>query len=260
MRILIALICASGVIGRANDYELLHRVEFEIPTQMEIDATLKPNIRITTENIDRDVEAMYIEGYGVIDALTTSGPAQDARRTLDRAKKIGAKFVVVSQKYRNTISRGSPPTLPMDQANFISGAASFYGSAGSGTGNYSGTANTYGNETSYTPDRVARFDQKAVFFAPLRRTGLGILTSVLTDPEGHAPGSPKGLFIRAVRRGSPAYQADIIAGDILRELNGKTADDPEVPRSAILQAAVNHLILTRAGKTFETNIFLPVDW
>lgn len=260
MRILIALICASGVMGRTNDYKLLHRAEVELPTQTEISEALKPNIRITTENIDRDVEAMYIEGYGVIDALVTSGPAQDARRTLDHAKKIGAKFVVVSQKYRNMIAKSPPPTLPMDQANFISGAASFYGSAGSGTGNYSGTANNYGTGTFYTSDQVARFDQKAVFFAPLRRTGLGLLTSVLTDPEGHASGSPKGLFIRAVRRGSPAYQADIIAGDILRELNGKTVDDPEVPRSAILQAAVNHLILTRAGKTFEANIFLPVDW
>ncbi len=260
MKILIALICASGVAGRPNDYVVSPKTEIEAQAQTGTDKAVKPKIRITTENIDRDVEAMYIDGFGVIESSVFSGPEQDPQRILDRAKKIGATFVVVSRRYRDMISKNVPLMLPVDQENFISRAASFDGSGGSGTGNYSGTANNYENETSYILDRVARFDQKAVFFAPLRRTGLGILASVPTGLEGHAPRSPKGLFIRAVRRGSPAYQADIIAGDILRELNGITADDPEVPRSALLPGSMNHLILTRAGKTFETNMIVPVDW
>jgi S1-C subfamily serine protease len=203
---------------------------------------------------------MYIEGYGVVGYASFNGPAANIQGALAQAKKVGATFVVANRRYTNTISGAIPLVTPTSQTSYVNGTANAYGSGGYASGTYTGTVTTYGTETSYMPYSVAHFDQQAVFFAPMKRTALGIMTRTLTTEEVQALGSAKGLFVRVVRRGSPAYQADILPGDILRQINGVVADDPNGSRQLLHLDAVNHVVLTRSGKMIEKDILVPAAW
>ncbi len=255
-----ALAAALGVGGCASDYQTFYQANpnmslFEPPSQI-----VQPTVRVSTGDHDRDVEAMYIEGYGAVGYVTFNGPARNIQEALVQAKKVGATFVVVSHQYTNTVSGAVPLTMPTSQTSYINGTVRTYGSGGYASGNYSGTATTYGSQTTFIPYSVSRFDQQAIFFGPLKRTGLGILSRSLTATEAQALGSEKGIFTRAVRHGSPAYQADLLPGDVVREINGNVADDPNAVRQLLHLDARNHIVLTRNGKTLEKDVVVPSVW
>jgi hypothetical protein len=70
-------------------------------------------------------------------------------------------------------------------------------------------------QTTYIPYSEDRFDQLALFFAPLIPPCAGIYERELSNEDKQLIGSNKAIRVFAVRRGSAAYLADIIPGDIV---------------------------------------------
>ena len=252
---------AAMLAGCANGYAQFYQPNTNpVVAQDTIRSGEQPQLRSSTGDPRQDVEIMFTEGYEVVGSASFNGPMNNIHGAIDQAKKVGASIVVANRKYTNTVSGVLPLTMPTTQTSYTNGTVNAYGSGGFASGNYSGTTTTYGSETTYIPYSVTRYDQQALFFAPIKRVGLGIMPRALTAEEAQALGSQRAVVIRAVRRGSPAYNADILPGDIVRSVNGAAVGDFDDFRASFHRGAVNHLVLVRAGQTLEKDVNVPESW
>lgn len=219
----------------------------------------EPAVSMGSNNPRQDVRNMYEQGYMVVGWSSFVGPAQAKTGAITQAKAVGAERVLLYSKYRNTVTSAVPLTLPTATTSYSSGSVSAYGSGGYGVGNYSGMTTTYGTETTYIPYSVDKYDQMAVYFAPMKREGLGILFHKLTDAERQTIGSNFGVEVVAVRTGSPAFKADIISGDFLLSLNGTPIYDATSEQQAMATARGHDvtMALFRSGKTITKSVLVP---
>lgn len=219
----------------------------------------EPTLGMGTNNPRQDVRNMFQQGYVVVGWSSFVGPAQAKTGAIAQAKAVGAERVLLYSKYRNTITSALPVTLPTATTSYSSGTVNAYGSGGYGVGNYSGMTTTYGTETTYIPYSVDKYDQMAVYFAPRKREGLGILSHNLTDAERQAIGSNVGMEIVAVRTGSPAFQADIIPGDLLLSLDGMPVYDTATMQHAVtaIRGREVAVVLFRGRTKITKSILVP---
>jgi membrane-associated protease RseP (regulator of RpoE activity) len=131
-----------------------------------------------------------------------------------------------------------------------------------------GTARTVGAETVllYEGDpRRPNIDTGkvyAVFFAPLERSGAGILTRSATAAAAQAAGMTNAYVVAAVRPESPAAQAGVEPGDILISLNSRPATDPATIRELadIAEGKTIDLVLLRDGSRLARRLTLVRRW
>jgi hypothetical protein len=134
-------------------------------------------------------------------------------------------------------------TVPNTQTSYHSG--SIYGSGG-GYGSYSGSSTTYGTSTTYMPYHVNRSDYYATFWVKAKPLSLGAYFDNLTDELRRKVESNKGVYIRVVVKDSPAFNADLLNGDIIRKLN-----NIEVANASHF----GNLIAENKGQQIELEIF-----
>jgi membrane-associated protease RseP (regulator of RpoE activity) len=134
-------------------------------------------------------------------------------------------------------------TVPHTQTSYDSGT--IYGSGG-GFANYSGTSTTFGSETTYMPYSVRRYDYYASFWVKAKPPILGVYYENLTDELRRKIESNKGVYITVVIKDSPAFNADLLNGDVIRKLN-----DTEV----IDRTHFGKLIAENKGQEIKVEIF-----
>lgn len=183
-----------------------------------------PEMVRSSGNLQADLLDMYSRGYGLVGETSFEWKLAKEKSFLKHARKVGARYVVISSEFFRTDSGAVPLTLPNTTTSYTNGTVR----AGSAWGSYTGTTTTNGTNTTYIPYSQDRYTQTAGFFVPLKRVGFGILFDNLTRDQVAELGSNKGAFVRAVRRGSPAFRADILPGDVVKVWNGVevvTAED-----------------------------------
>jgi len=175
-----------------------------------------------------------------------------------QGKTVGAQYIVVSTKYARTVQGAIPITTFAPQTTYSNGTASAFGSGGYATGTYNGTSTTYSQQTSYMPYSVARYDQLAVYFVPLTRTGMGLLFRDITAQEAQGLGTQKAVAVAAVRRGSPAFDADILPGDIVTSIGGQVVFDSGMAIAAIRASYGSDAVVTiqRNGQAIQKTVHL----
>jgi hypothetical protein len=239
-----AVALALSVSGCASGYQ-----QFYEPAAVSTDLERfsgEPRIVVGSGDWDRDVLAMYEEGLGLIGHSSFVGPAESQDGALKQAKEVGAAVVVIASKYRNTQIGQLPITTPTTTTSYSSGNVNAFSGGRSAVGSYSGTTTIYGTQTTYMPYSVDKYEQGAAYFAPLVRKGLGVWLGKPTDDHRKAMESNRGMLITAVRRGSPAFKADLLPGDVLLSIGGETVSDrPEAQRAI---AAVS-------GQTVDVRLF-----
>ena len=136
--------------------------------------------------------------------------------------------------YKDTISGSVPfsvPNAPVVSSVSTSGTVNSYGSGGYATGTYSGngTVTTPGGSTSYQlPYQFERNDYDATFWVK-RDTSkiiLGINPGPLSQTQRHELQRNSGLVVVTVVNGTPAFQANILEGDILIKINDEELIEP----------------------------------
>lgn len=183
--------------------------------------TGEPQVASGSKDAEADIARMYADGYALIGHAKFSAPQTSQSLAAQQAKAVGASHVLLVTEYERTVSSMMPMTTPTTQTTYTGGTANAYGlGGGSAWGNYSGTTTTYGTQTTYVPLNVDRYAHGALFFAPLTRTGLGIFRREGNDQEKQRAGTNKIATVLAVRRGSPAYAADLLPGDLLVSIDG----------------------------------------
>jgi hypothetical protein len=221
-----------------------------------------PNVILPTEkptlirgsNPDIDDKAMMEDGYLPLGFSIFNAGDINHNDALKHAKKIHACTVVTYCEYTNTVSGIAPMTVPTTQTSYHSG--SVYGSGG--FANYSGTSTTYGSTTSYIPYSYNRYDYYASYWIKAKTIRLGIHWNDLTEELRKKAGSNKGVYITAIVKGSPAFNGDLISGDVIRRFNEQEIIDrkhfqkllDEVSNPAV------ELEIFRDGKTIKKQVQL----
>jgi S1-C subfamily serine protease len=139
----------------------------------------------------------------------------------------------------------------------------FGNNGGMVNGSYSGTSTTYVPQTTMVPYSVDRYSQIAAYFKPLDRKGLGVKFDSLSDQQRQQIGTNKGLAITAVRKGSPAFMADVLPGDIILSVNGQPVFDAQSSFAAMLAArgGTADLVISRNGDQIKKSVSVPVgEW
>lgn len=141
------------------------------------------------------------------------------------------------------------------QTTYLNG----YGSGGS----FSGTATTYSPGTyssEVVPVTVTRMDYSALFLRKrVTKPALGIRVREMTSAEASAVGTNSAVGIDLVVRHAPAFEADVMDGDYLLEIDGTKIPDVKTFLRLIetKRGQTITLLLSRRGtritKTIRTN-------
>ena len=224
MRKLLGLAIASLVLfGCANLYEKFYVDNLSKNPKARhliIPSVGKPEIVSGSNDKKLDNIRMFENGYmsiGYSSFHATRGASRD--NLIEQAKKVGAAKVLFYKKYMSTESGSVPITVPTTQTTYHSGGVSAYGTGGSAYGSYSGTSTTYGTSTSHIPYTRHRYEYGASFWVKIKMLALGVRFREPTPQEKSNAGTNKGAIIVAVRKGGPAFNADLVPNDLVLAIN-----------------------------------------
>jgi hypothetical protein len=155
-------------------------------------------------------------------------------QAVEQGKKVGAAIVMVRSSYKDTLSGAVPYTVanPTQYATVnTTGTVNAYGSGGyaNGTYNSESTVAMPGGYSTYSiPYNISRNDFYASFW--VRRTPekmrLGVAPIPLPDELRQRLQRNTGLYVPIVIRGTPAFRANILEGDVIVKINGADVIDP----------------------------------
>lgn len=161
-------------------------------------------------------------GYVMIGhSIFNTGRPESEDSAFGQAQEVGADLVLIlNPKYTGSITSSVPITTPTSTTSYSTGTATAYGSRGGSVTAYgSGTTTTYGTSMTYVPMTVHRSDYGAVFFVK-QRFGLGAFFRDLNDAERQEMQTNKGAAIRLIVDGTPAFNADLLVGDVITTIDG----------------------------------------
>ena len=180
------------------------------------------------------LDAYAKRGYAMIGhSAFNSGRPESEDSAVRQGQEVGADLVLIfNPEYTGSVTSAIPITRPTTTTSYSSNA---YGT---------GTTTTYGSTTNYVPLTVHRSDYVAMFFIK-QRFGLGVFGEDLSDAERQEFQSNKGAAVRVVVDGTPAFDADILVGDVITAVDGKSVSSYK---------ALQDLLRERAGKLIAVSI------
>lgn len=180
-------------------------------------------------------------GYSSFNA----GRRQPDSYAVDQGKKVGADLVViVNPQYTGTETASIPITTPTTSSAYSSGTATAYGPYGTVNAYGSSITQYYGSRTTYMPLIIHREDFGAVYFIK-RHFELGAMFRDLNDGERQNLQTNKGVVIEVVVNDSPAFNADLLKGDVIKSVNGQPVLDAK---------GFSSLLMSERGRTVELTI------
>lgn len=202
--------------------------------------TGKPRLLSGTDP-QKDSQTMAEDGYEMLGHSSFTGPAEDPANALIFGETIHAEVVVVYSHYTHTVSGSIPITTPTTQTSYSTANATAYGSNGTAVNIYgNGTTTTHGTETRYVPYSIDRYDQGALYWIKAKPPVFGVRVSDLSEVKRRELASNKGVEIITVIKGSPAFNADFMRGDVVKRINGQ---------DVVLADGYYEMISKFAGKT-----------
>lgn len=242
------LIAAVGFLlsgCESNDYAKFYQPDPLDPTVLPY--TGQPQV-IHTDNLMTSVIRMNEEGYARVGVSRFSGTGDSDQHAIEQAKAVQASVVVIVQAYEKTKTGVDPVSSPT--------SATAYGSDGQ-------VMTIYGHTTTYVPYSVDIYDNAALFYRPAPRTGDGLFVSPKT-PENMRQqiGVNYGLVVAGVRRGSPAYNANILPNDVVLKVNDQPIETTDQLFSMLREqpGRTNKVTLWRLGQTIDIDLIVPASW
>lgn len=170
----------------------------------------------TTNDFDKDMISLNSKRYFPIGASSFNGQIEDEQAVIEQAKNIGAKIALYGWEYTNTQTNSGVLLLPKNDYS----TTNVYGNVG-GT-MYSGTAYTQSSGTQMVPysNTQRRYDQKAIFFVKSNDVyDFGTAKSYEISRNERINIGSNGVKIRVIIENTPAYNSDLMVGDIVMEIN-----------------------------------------
>lgn len=172
------------------------------------------------------VDDYYQRGYMLIGySEFNSGHDESDASAVEQGKTVGADLVVIlSPSYTGTVTTTIPIVKPTTTTSYTQSMATVYGNNGPVTAYGLGKTTTYGTKTDYLPFSIDRADYGALYFIKFKYS-LGASLRELNEGESRKLDTYKGVAIHLVVYKSPAYNADLLIGDIIRTVDNVTVND-----------------------------------
>jgi hypothetical protein len=173
---------------------------------------------------------MRENGYLLLGKSQFRATQVDEKLSLDQAKKIGAEVVMVHKQFvsRETESVPIAEWMPGQRTDQTDLTVVHQGDKAPKVIVHTTTTEVQGEfKTSYVEQGVDYYDYSATFWARLKPPVFGVNVKELDQAAKDAIGSNKGVQVRIVVKGSPAYDADLLRDDIILRLDGEDVTDPD---------------------------------
>src|SRR6202171_867429 len=188
-----------------------------------------------------DIGTMLEENYTYLGSSNFNGARADVKNAVEFGQSIGATAVVVYSNFTDSEIGSIPlliPNAPITSTTIVQGSVS--GSGGTSTYSGTGTTTTTGGYTVQQRQyQVNRFDRHALYFAPALKPIFGVYARDLKPDERASLERNRGALVAAVRRGSPAFRADVLRGDVVVDFSGGQCED---------EKQFNNLVQLHAGQ------------
>lgn len=238
---------ASVVVlsGCANPYADFYRGAQDVRLHPRYEAIQGPPTIQMVADPAASAKVAERKGFQVIGISSFTGGDSGAteRNLLEQATKVGASVVFYSVKYLGSQQTTVPITTPDVRTTYSSGTATAYGAGGPVTAYGTGTATTYGTQTTYIPITTYRHEYVAAYMAKFRYR-LGASCEDLPDDVRQNMGSNSGCLVKFVVDGSPAFNADIIGGDVIVSADGVRVAGQEGYQAWLDRAPAGRVALT----------------
>lgn len=198
-------------------------------------------------NLDEDAQRMLENGYVLLGFSSFFGPSGQEAKVREQAASLHAAVAIIYSNYKDTLSGSMPLTTPATQTSYTNAQATAYGSRGTVNAYGTATTTTYGSSTTYVPYTVDRSNYFASYWVKqnIATLKLGCHISDLTSEQRRTIASNKGVQVVSVIKGTPAYRADILKGDIIRSIGGDQVFD---------SAAFHEITKKDAGQTVDVEL------
>jgi hypothetical protein len=210
-------------------------------------------------NSQAALDAYAKRGYVMIgQSMFNSGRREADDSAVQQAREVGADLVLIlDSRYTGSVTSNVPITTPTTTTSYSTGSATAYGPRGSVTAYGSGTTTTYGTTTNYVPLTVHRSDYGAVFFVK-QRFNLGLFFRDLNDSERQELQSNKGVAVSVVVDGTPAFDADMLVGDVITTIDGVSASGVKAVTDLLRErrGRLVSLSIVRRGQRLEKSVHL----
>lgn len=174
-----------------------------------------PEITSMRGDPESTVLEFWEEGYTLVGFSNFVGSDVDRASALQQAGEVGAKYVALSSEYQSTRSGAVPMTTNRTVTTTSTATGSAYGSGGYATGQATGVSTTTVPVTTYIPYSVDRYEVLAMYFAPMKPSCFGIYFADAEDDVKRTLQRNQVVKITSIRRGSPAYVHNLLAGDYI---------------------------------------------
>lgn len=215
--------------------------------------------RVAPTNADAILDGYLKRGYVLIgQSFFNSGRAESEGAAIQQGQAVGADLVVIfDPRYTGSVTSAVPITVPTTTTSYSTGTATAYGSKGTVTAYGSGTTTTYGTSTTLIPMTVHRTDYGAGYFIK-QKFILGAFFRDLDDSERRAHQTNKGVVVRLVADGTPAFIADLLPGDRITAIDSQIVLNSEALFSLLEARRGKKVVLSidRAARTLEIPVQL----
>lgn len=191
----------------------------------------EPKLYEHSNNLEADAKRLQEEGYACIGTSSFFGPSKvgEKSKAIAQGEKVGAALVMIRSNYKDTLSGTTPLVLPnAPQVATVNTNGTVYGYNGSASYNSTSTVTMPGGSTTYNiPYNITRSDFFASYWVMLdpAKMRLGTRTDSLPDNVRSRLKRNTGAYVLIVVRGTPAFAANVMEGDVIVKVNEEEVVD-----------------------------------
>lgn len=228
------LLAVLGLTACASGYKEFYQSNPNLPPERIAALRVNPPTgqpiveRSRPDAAERILDAYAKRGYIMVgNSMFNSGRPESEESAIQQAVAVGADLVLIlNPTYTGSVTTALPITTPTTTTSYSSATATAYGRGGTVTAYGSGTTTTYGTQTNYIPMTIHRSDYGAVYFVR-QRFGLGAFFRDLDDSERQRMQTNRGAVARLIVDNTPAFNADILVGDIIVAIDEQPISNAE---------------------------------
>jgi hypothetical protein len=227
MRICILIFLVVACTGCVSGYKQFYHDNTygRSYAELHVELTKNPPRLVIGTNPEVDSREMLQNNYIQIGYSSFNGKLEGTEGALSMAKSLNAEVVITYSQFTGSETRIATYDTPTTQTSYSTANVTAYGSNGWANAYGTGTTTTYGTRTNYVPYTVDRYNQGATYWIKRKPPIFGAMVDELSENDKKSIGSNKGVKVMIVIKDSPAYDADIIEGDILKAINGTEIKD-----------------------------------
>ncbi len=263
MRLLLITLIAALTAACANPYRSnFNSIQDRYPQWLESRLAPKaaaPDV-VQTDDIQKEGWGLVEKGYVMIGFSRFDLPQISIDLAISEGKTRGADIVLVQKRFSKSLTEtvtmtqwGPTETTEYREDTGISGDR--------GTRRVDrrvSVTTTRGPETVYVPQQVDYYEHSATYWRKVERTLFGAVVQDLTDEQKARLQTNRGLSVRALVTDSPAFQADLLKGDIILKIDGQQVPSAQKFYEGLIQKAGQDVKLSilRNDKTIEKTVRL----